>query len=73
MSDRIQDADAVSSYRDVRYVHTEDDQFTPIEPCRVPPECTVPVRPGNHAAAARAGCEDEYENAMRARYGEGWD
>jgi len=44
----------------------------PLEPCRVPTPNTVPVRPGNAAAARRAGCEDEYDNAMQARYGDGW-
>jgi hypothetical protein len=29
---------------------------------------------GSHfaAAARKNGCEDEYENAMEARYGKGW-
>lgn len=40
------------------------------EPCRVPTPCTVPVRPGYAAAARRAGCEDEYDNEMEARYGD---
>lgn len=43
-----------------------------VEPCRVPAPCTVPVVPGNAAAARRNGCEDEYDNAMEARYGEGF-
>lgn len=47
-------------------------QPRPIEPCRVPAQNTVPVRPGYAGAAQRAGCEDEYDNAMQARYGEGW-
>lgn len=40
------------------------------ESCRIPTPCTVPVRPGYAAAARRAGCEDEYDNAMEARYGD---
>ena len=46
----------------------------PLEPCRVPTRNTVPVQPGSHnaAAASRAGCEDEWDNAMEARFGEGW-
>lgn len=43
-----------------------------VEPCRVPPPCTVPVVPGNAAAARRNGCEDAYDNEMEARYGEGF-
>lgn len=43
-----------------------------VEPCRVPPPCTVPVVPGNAAAARRNGCEDAYDNEIEARYGEGF-
>lgn len=48
------------------------EQVKPLEPCRVPTPNTVPVKPGNAAAARRAGCEDEHDNAMQARYGDGW-
>ena len=41
------------------------------EPCRVTTPCSVPVVPGNAGAARKAGCEDEYDNEMEARYGEG--
>jgi hypothetical protein len=41
--------------------------------CRVPAPCSVPVTPLHYTAAVKRGCEDEYLNAMRARYGEGWD
>jgi hypothetical protein len=46
----------------------------PVEPCAVPPPLTTPAKPGNYfaAAARKAGCEDEYDNAMEARYGKGW-
>jgi len=45
-----------------------------VEPCRVPPLLTTPAQLGSHfaAAARRAGCEDEYDNAMEAKYGKGW-
>jgi hypothetical protein len=45
-----------------------------IEPCAVPPPLATPAKPGNYfaAAARKAGCEDEYDNAMEARYGKGW-
>jgi hypothetical protein len=45
-----------------------------VQPCRVPPPLTTPAKPGNYfaAAARKAGCEDEYDNAMEARYGKGW-
>lgn len=38
------------------------------------PECTVPVRPGSWYArqAFKEGCEDEYSNMMKARYGGEW-
>jgi len=44
------------------------------EPCRTNPPLTTPAKPGNYFAQAawKAGCEDEYENAMEARYGKGW-
>lgn len=44
----------------------------PLEPCRVPTPNAVPVQSGNAAAARRAGCEDEYDNAMQARFGDGY-
>jgi hypothetical protein len=45
-----------------------------IEPCRVPPPLTTPAKLGSYfaAAARKAGCEDEYDNAMEAKYGKGW-
>jgi hypothetical protein len=49
-------------------------KVVPVEPCAVPPPLTTPAKPGNYfaAAARKAGCEDEYDNAMEARYGKGW-
>lgn len=35
-------------------------------------ECGVSVRPGYGRAAYAAGCEDEYIDAMKARYGGEW-
>jgi hypothetical protein len=58
-----------SAYRD------DDDGLPPIfEPCRATAPNTAPARPGSHnaAAARRAGCEDERENEMQARYGGEW-
>jgi hypothetical protein len=45
-----------------------------VEPCRSAEPLTTPAKPGSHnaTAARRAGCEDAYDNAMEARYGEGW-
>jgi hypothetical protein len=40
------------------------------EPCRIPTPLSVPATPGNATAARREGCEDELENALRARYGD---
>jgi len=44
------------------------------EPCRPTEPLTTPAKPGSfYAGRARAaGCEDEYDNAMEARYGKGW-
>jgi hypothetical protein len=56
----------------------EDDRLSlvPLEPCRIPPECRTPIvaKPGsqNAAAAHKAGCEDEYIDAMQGRYGGEW-
>ena len=45
-----------------------------VEPCRPTQPLTTPARPGGHnaAAARKAGCEDEYDNAIQSRYGDGW-
>jgi hypothetical protein len=45
-----------------------------VEPCRPVEPLTTPAKPGSHhaCAARKAGCEDAYDNAMQARYGEGW-
>ena len=45
-----------------------------VEPCRPPEPLTTPAKLGSHfaAAARKAGCEDEYDNAIEARYGKGW-
>lgn len=53
-------------------IEDDDDDIPVLEPCRVPKPCTVEVRPGNYKAAVRAGCEDEYDNQMQAKYGDGW-
>jgi hypothetical protein len=56
----------------------EEDRLNtfPVEPCRIPPECSTPivVLPGSqHAAAAyRAGQEDEYIDATNGRFGGEW-
>jgi hypothetical protein len=46
----------------------------PVEPCRPNPPLTTPAKPGNHFAQAawKAGCDDEYQNAMDAKYGPGY-
>lgn len=35
-------------------------------------ECSVPIRPGHGTWAFKRGCEDEYTDAMRCRYGGEW-
>jgi hypothetical protein len=39
-----------------------------------PSPLTTPAQLGSHYAgrARAAGCEDEYDNAMEAKYGKGW-
>jgi hypothetical protein len=51
-----------------------DDETKPVEPCVAPSPLTTPAQLGSHYAgrARAAGCEDEYDNAMEARYGKGW-
>ena len=72
MSEPIKDADALAEHRKREQQQIEAEVIVPVEPCRINAENTVPVRPGYAAAARRAGCEDEYDNAMQARYGDGW-
>jgi hypothetical protein len=49
-------------------------QKTVIEPCRAPEPLTTPAQLGSHnaGAARKAGCSDEYDNAIEAKYGKGW-
>ena len=72
MSEPIKDADALAEHRKREQQQIEAEVIVPVEPCAIPRPNTVPVRPGYAAAARRAGCEDEWENAMQARYGDGW-
>lgn len=69
----IHDPEAIARYREQLAEHIDDENVTPVCPCRAPVPCTVPVAPMFHGQAFKAGCEDEYLNRMRARYGEGWD
>jgi len=70
MSKPIQDADALAKHRQQEQQAADAEVIVPVEPCRINAENTVPVRPGYAAAARRAGCEDEWENALRARFGD---
>ena len=72
MSKPIQDQAALDAHRKREQLPAESEEVVPVEPCRINAPCTVPVKPGYAAAARRAGCEDEYDNAMQARFGEGW-
>jgi hypothetical protein len=47
---------------------------TAFEPCRAPEPLTTPAQLGSHnaGAARKAGCSDEYDNAIEAKYGKGW-
>ena len=50
----------------------EQVEDTPVEPCRPPVPLATPALPGLARQARAAGCDDEYDNAIQARYGEGW-
>jgi hypothetical protein len=58
---------------DIAYSAPKEEQPT-VEPCRPNPPLTTPAKLGNHFAQAawKAGCEDEYQNAIDAKYGPGW-
>ena len=73
MTKPVFDPDAVVKERQELASTPADEAVVPVNPCRVPRECTVPVTPRNYSRAVAAGCEDAYLNAMRAKYGEGWD
>ena len=71
---RIHDADAIARYRAAEARWWEENCMPPtVDADGVPVfarPCTVPVAPGNGQAAYREGCEDEWIDRMRARYGE---
>lgn len=69
MSEPIRDIDAVNRHRADEANAIGDEAETTASVAARP--CTVPVRPGYGQAAYKAGCEDEYDNEMEARYGEG--
>ena len=71
MSKPIRDQAALDDHRKREQLQADAEQIVPVSP-RLPAENVVPVRPGYAGAARRAGCEDEWDNAMQARYGEGW-
>lgn len=68
----IRDPEALESYRAWLAEPIEDEPHDPPQPAR---PCPVPIRPGRayFNAAMKNGCEDEYLDRMKARYGEGWD
>lgn len=68
----IQDADALAAHRKREQQPEDAEHIVPVEPCRMNVANAVPVKPGYAAAARRAGCEDEYDNAMQARFGDGY-
>jgi hypothetical protein len=51
-----------------------NDVTKPAEPCRAPEPLTTRAQLGssNAGAARKAGCSDEYDNAIEAKYGKGW-
>ena len=54
------------------YDRRHDADVVPLEPCAIPDELRTPATLGMAGRARSAGCEDEYDNALEARYGEGW-
>ena len=54
------------------YDRLHGDEAPVLEPCRMPDELRTPATIGMAGRARAAGCEDEYDNALEARYGEGW-
>lgn len=79
MAEPIHDPDALARHRAAAAQTFETDigsvlEVQAVNPTPPLPPNTAPVRPGSHnaAAARRLGCEDEWDNAIEARYGEGW-
>jgi hypothetical protein len=54
------------------YDRLHGDDVPALEPCRIPDELRTPATLGLIGQARAAGCQDAYDNAMEARYGEGW-
>ena len=54
------------------YDRLHGDDVVPLEPCRVPDELRTPATLGLAQRARAVGCEDQYDNAIEARYGKGW-
>ena len=48
------------------------DEAPVLEPCRIHDELRTPATLGIAGRARAEGCEDAYDNALEARYGEGW-
>lgn len=70
------DFETVEEYR-IRLAREDQAEPAPqvVEPkAAEPPAVTTPIKPGNYYArlAYEAGCEDEYSNRMKARYGGEW-
>ena len=63
IQNRLQDEAEIEEQREM-------DSWRTLEPCRITKPLSVPATLSNAAAARREGCEDEYENALRARYGD---
>ena len=54
------------------YDRLHGDESPVLEPCRIPDELRTPATLGMAGRARAARCEDAYDNALEARYGEGW-
>lgn len=67
--------DPKALYEWMRWYYRQDEIEVPAEPkVDEPRPCPVPIRPGqqNARAAYKAGCEDEWCDRMKSRYGGEW-
>ena len=54
------------------YDRKYDADVVPLEPCAIPDELRTLATLGLAGRARAEACEDQYDNALEARYGEGF-
>jgi crotonobetainyl-CoA:carnitine CoA-transferase CaiB-like acyl-CoA transferase len=74
MKEPVHDPEAVAKARALEAQLFETDISDVLGASQEARPCPAPVRPGAHnaAAARRLGCEDEWIDRMKNRYGEEW-